>query len=84
MLGMVFNVCILLLLYPFALGIMGQWGKKPAILFVILVMAIGAVGIVYFTLHADLCPAEWPGVASLTEPSLGRDTHSNPTSTITV
>jgi hypothetical protein len=74
-LGMVFNVWILVLLYPFALGIMGQWGKKPFILFVMLVMTIGAVGIVYFTLHAAY-PAEWSevaasslGKASLTGPS---------------
>ncbi|KAK1697746.1 hypothetical protein QYE76_014443 [Lolium multiflorum] len=66
-LGMVFNVWILVLLYPFALGIMGQWGKRPVILFVMLVMAIGAVGIVYFTLHAPY-PAEWSEVAA----SLGR------------
>nr|AZJ17156.1 cellulose synthase-like CslF4 [Avena sativa] len=56
-LGMVFNVWILVLLYPFALGIMGQWGKRPVILFVMLVVAIGAVGIVYFTLHTPY-PAE--------------------------
>uniref|UniRef100_A0ACD5V0A7 Uncharacterized protein n=1 Tax=Avena sativa TaxID=4498 RepID=A0ACD5V0A7_AVESA len=66
-LGMVFNVWILVLLYPFALGIMGQWGKRPVILFVMLVMAIGAVGIVYFTLHTPY-PAEWSEVAA----SLGK------------
>jgi mixed-linked glucan synthase len=52
MLGMVFNVWILALLYPFAQGITGQWGKKPIILFTILVMAIGAVATTYVTFHA--------------------------------
>ncbi|KAK3125327.1 hypothetical protein QOZ80_7BG0603390 [Eleusine coracana subsp. coracana] len=52
LLGMVFNVWILVLLYPFGLGIMGQWGKKPIILFIILVMAIGAVAITHVTFHA--------------------------------
>ncbi|KAK1697747.1 hypothetical protein QYE76_014444 [Lolium multiflorum] len=67
-LGMMFNMCILVLLYPFALGIMGQWGKRPVILFVILVMATGAVGVLHFTLHAQY-PAEvaaFAGEASLT------------------
>ncbi|KAL6856093.1 hypothetical protein ACP4OV_018895 [Aristida adscensionis] len=63
MLGMVFNVWILVLLYPFALGIMGQWGKKPAILFVILVMAIGAVVIMYVTFHA-IYPIVWSEITA--------------------
>lgn len=50
-LGMVFNVCILVLLYPFALGIMGRWGKKPIVLFLVFVMAIGAVMIMYIAFH---------------------------------
>ena len=49
MLGMVFNVWILVLLYPFALGIMGQWGKKPAILFILQLMSICSVAIMYIT-----------------------------------
>ncbi|KAM3215474.1 hypothetical protein ACQJBY_067474 [Aegilops geniculata] len=52
-LGMVFNVGTLVLLYPFALGIMGQWGKRPGILLVMLVMAIGTVGLLYVTLQQD-------------------------------
>ncbi|XP_062189873.1 putative mixed-linked glucan synthase 1 [Phragmites australis] len=63
MLGMVFNVWILVLLYPFALGIMGQWGKKPATLFVVLVMTIGAVVIIYVTFHAAY-PTGWSEIAT--------------------
>jgi mixed-linked glucan synthase len=72
---MVFNVWILVLLYPFALGIMGKWGKKPIILFIILVMAIGAVTITYVTFHATYQTA-WSDIArsvsnpeSVTRPS---------------
>ncbi|KQK15829.1 mixed-linked glucan synthase 2 [Brachypodium distachyon] len=75
MLGMVFNVWILVLLYPFALGIMGRWGKRPALLFVMLVMAIGAVALLYIMLHGARYPSELSevaaslGKASLTGPS---------------
>jgi mixed-linked glucan synthase len=61
-LGMVFNVWILVLLYPFALGIMGHWGKKPIILFIILVMAIGAVTVTYVTFQATYQTA-WSDIA---------------------
>ncbi|KAL6657842.1 hypothetical protein ACP70R_005622 [Stipagrostis hirtigluma subsp. patula] len=63
MLGVVFNVWILVLLYPFALGIMGQWGKKPVILFVMLVMTIGAVVFMYVTFHA-MYPTVWSGITA--------------------
>jgi cellulose synthase/poly-beta-1,6-N-acetylglucosamine synthase-like glycosyltransferase len=62
-LGMVFNVWILVLLYPFALGIMGHWGKKPAILFVLLVMAIGTVAVVYISFSATY-PVGWSDMAA--------------------
>ncbi|VAH29135.1 unnamed protein product [Triticum turgidum subsp. durum] len=74
LLGMLFNVWIIVLLYPFALGIMGKWGKRPVILFVMLVMAIGAVALVYVTFHAPY-PADFSeaaaslGEASVTGPS---------------
>uniref|UniRef100_A0A0D9X061 Glycosyltransferase 2-like domain-containing protein n=1 Tax=Leersia perrieri TaxID=77586 RepID=A0A0D9X061_9ORYZ len=51
-LGTLFNVWILVLLYPFALGIMGKWGKRPAILFALLVLAVAAVAVMYIALHA--------------------------------
>ncbi|CAD6255029.1 unnamed protein product [Miscanthus lutarioriparius] len=62
-LGMVFNVWILVLLYPFALGVMGQWGKRPAILFVMLVVAIGTVAVVYISFRATY-PVGWSGMAA--------------------
>ncbi|KAJ1291347.1 hypothetical protein BS78_02G309800 [Paspalum vaginatum] len=62
-LGMVFNVWILVLLYPFALGIMGHWGKKPAILFFMLVMAISTVAVMYVTFHAT-DPTGWSEMAT--------------------
>jgi 1,4-beta-D-xylan synthase len=36
--GLLFNVWVLLLLYPFAFGIMGRWSKRPYLLFVLLVV----------------------------------------------
>ncbi|OEL23112.1 Mixed-linked glucan synthase 2 [Dichanthelium oligosanthes] len=63
MLGMVFNVWILVLLYPFALGIMGQWGKKPAILLILLVMSIGTVAVMYVTFRATY-PSDWSEIAA--------------------
>jgi cellulose synthase/poly-beta-1,6-N-acetylglucosamine synthase-like glycosyltransferase len=62
-LGMVFNVWILVLLNPFALGIMGRWGKRPAILFVILVVAIGTVAVVYVAFRATY-PVGWSDMAA--------------------
>uniref|UniRef100_A0A0E0AL82 Glycosyltransferase 2-like domain-containing protein n=1 Tax=Oryza glumipatula TaxID=40148 RepID=A0A0E0AL82_9ORYZ len=66
-LGMVFNVWTLVLLYPFALGIMGQWGKRPVVLFVATVMAVAAVAIMYVAFGAPY-QAELSGVAA----SLGK------------
>ncbi|KAJ1276967.1 hypothetical protein BS78_05G257600 [Paspalum vaginatum] len=66
MLGMVFNVWILVLLHPFALGIMGHWGKKPAILFFMLVMSISTVAVMYVTFHATY--TGWSEIAT----SLGK------------
>uniref|UniRef100_A0A0D9X062 Uncharacterized protein n=1 Tax=Leersia perrieri TaxID=77586 RepID=A0A0D9X062_9ORYZ len=67
-LGMVFNVWILVLLYPFALGIMGQWGKRPAVLFVAMVMAVAAVALMYVVFRAPYQADQWLGVAA----SLGK------------
>ncbi|VAH02540.1 unnamed protein product [Triticum turgidum subsp. durum] len=52
--GLVFNVWMLLLLYPFALGIMGRWSKRPYILFVVLVTAVAATASVYVALAGSL------------------------------
>jgi hypothetical protein len=62
MLGTVLNVSILMLLYPFALGIMGSWGKRPVTLFLVLVLAVATIGGVYFTLHAH--PSHWSQLTS--------------------
>ncbi|VAH14763.1 unnamed protein product [Triticum turgidum subsp. durum] len=52
--GLVFNVWMLLLLYPFALGIMGRWSKRPYILFIVLVTAVAATASVYVALAGSL------------------------------
>uniref|UniRef100_A0A0E0I256 Uncharacterized protein n=1 Tax=Oryza nivara TaxID=4536 RepID=A0A0E0I256_ORYNI len=52
--GLVFNVWVLVLLYPFALGIMGRWGKRPCALFALLVAACAAVAAGFVAVHAVL------------------------------
>ncbi|BAF21860.1 mixed-linked glucan synthase 2 [Oryza sativa Japonica Group] len=64
-LGMVFNVWILVLLYPFALGVMGQWGKRPAVLFVAMAMAVAAVAAMYVAFGAPYQAELSGGAASL-------------------
>uniref|UniRef100_A0A0D3GS86 Uncharacterized protein n=3 Tax=Oryza TaxID=4527 RepID=A0A0D3GS86_9ORYZ len=64
-LGMVFNVWILVLLYPFALGVMGQWGKRPAVLFVAMAMAVAAVASMYVAFGAPYQAELSGGAASL-------------------
>ncbi|KAL6856096.1 hypothetical protein ACP4OV_018898 [Aristida adscensionis] len=54
--GLLFNVWILLLLYPFALGIMGPWSKRPYLLVALLVLALAAVASAYVALLAVLAP----------------------------
>ncbi|KAL5197949.1 hypothetical protein ABZP36_001461 [Zizania latifolia] len=64
-LGMVFNVWILVLLYPFALGVMGQWGKRPSVLFVALAMVVAGVAVMYVAFLSPYDQAEWSaGVAA--------------------
>jgi 1,4-beta-D-xylan synthase len=48
--GLLFNVWMLLLLYPFALGVMGRWSKRPYLLFALLLVTIAAVASVYIAL----------------------------------
>ncbi|PNT68812.1 hypothetical protein BRADI_3g45515v3 [Brachypodium distachyon] len=48
--GLTFNVWMLLLLYPFALGIMGLWSKRPYVLFALLLAAVAATASVYVVL----------------------------------
>ncbi|CAM0908138.1 unnamed protein product [Alopecurus aequalis] len=50
-LGLLFNVWIMVLLYPFALAIMGRWAKRPAILIVLLPVAFVLVCLVYVSVH---------------------------------
>uniref|UniRef100_A0A0A9DVX1 Uncharacterized protein n=1 Tax=Arundo donax TaxID=35708 RepID=A0A0A9DVX1_ARUDO len=54
--GLLFNVWVLLLLYPFGLGIMGRWSKRPYLLFLLLVAAVVAVASVYVALLAVFAP----------------------------
>ncbi|KAL6856094.1 hypothetical protein ACP4OV_018896 [Aristida adscensionis] len=49
--GLVFNVWILLLIYPFALGMMGRWSKRPYILFIFFVIAFIVTALVYIGIH---------------------------------
>jgi 1,4-beta-D-xylan synthase len=51
-LGLVFNAWILLLIYPFALGIMGRWSKRPYLLFIFFMIAFAAVAGVVIAIHA--------------------------------
>ena len=50
-LGLLFNVWIMVLLYPFALAIMGRWAKRPIILLVLLPAVFVIVGVIYVALH---------------------------------
>jgi mixed-linked glucan synthase len=58
--GLLFNVWVLLLLYPFALGLMGRWSKRPYLLFVLLVVVLAAVAGVYVAVLAVLPPGTVP------------------------
>ncbi|CAO1941653.1 unnamed protein product [Urochloa humidicola] len=50
-LGLLFNVWIMVLLYPFALAIMGSWAKRPIILVVLLPAVFVVVGVIYVGFH---------------------------------
>jgi cellulose synthase/poly-beta-1,6-N-acetylglucosamine synthase-like glycosyltransferase len=50
-LGLLFNLWIMVLLYPFALAIMGRWAKRPIILVVLLPTVFVVVGVIYVALH---------------------------------
>ncbi|TVU38470.1 hypothetical protein EJB05_11842, partial [Eragrostis curvula] len=50
-LGLVFNAWMMVMLYPFALAVMGRWSKRPAVLFVLLPSAFVAVALAYVGLH---------------------------------
>ncbi|CAM0952398.1 unnamed protein product [Alopecurus aequalis] len=52
--GLVFNLWMLLLLYPFALGIMGRWSKRPYILFALLAAAVAVIASVYAALAGSV------------------------------
>ena len=78
--GLLFNVWVLLLLYPFALGIMGRWSKRPYLLFVLLVVALAAIVLAYVALLAVLPPGSvppfrlgrWSGVGAIISPASWR------------
>ncbi|KAF8664440.1 hypothetical protein HU200_054612 [Digitaria exilis] len=50
-LGLLFNIWIMFLLYPFALAIMGRWAKRPVILVVLLPVIFVLVALLYVGLH---------------------------------
>ncbi|CAL5062250.1 unnamed protein product [Urochloa decumbens] len=50
-LGLLFNVWIMVLLYPFALAIMGRWAKRPIILVVLLPAVFLVFGVIYVAFH---------------------------------
>lgn len=45
-LGLVFNAWILVLIYPFALGIIGRWSKRPYVLFILFIIAFVLIALV--------------------------------------
>ncbi|XP_040381876.1 probable mixed-linked glucan synthase 8 [Oryza brachyantha] len=51
-LGLVFNVWILILIYPFALGIMGRWSKRPCILFILILISLIIIALVDIAVQA--------------------------------
>ncbi|XP_047092461.1 probable mixed-linked glucan synthase 3 [Lolium rigidum] len=46
-LGLIFNIWVMALLYPFALAMLGKRGKRPIILFIVLPLAFITVGVTY-------------------------------------
>uniref|UniRef100_A0A0D9X059 Glycosyltransferase 2-like domain-containing protein n=1 Tax=Leersia perrieri TaxID=77586 RepID=A0A0D9X059_9ORYZ len=58
--GLLFNVWILVLLYPFALGIMGSWSKRPWALLALLVAACAAVAAGFVAVHAVIAAGFGP------------------------
>jgi hypothetical protein len=46
-LGLIFNIWVMALLYPFALAMLGKRGKRPIILFIVLPLAFVTVGVTY-------------------------------------
>uniref|UniRef100_A0A0D9X064 Glycosyltransferase 2-like domain-containing protein n=1 Tax=Leersia perrieri TaxID=77586 RepID=A0A0D9X064_9ORYZ len=49
--GLIFNMWVMFLLYPFALAIMGRWAKRPIILAVLLPVAFVIIALVYVMTH---------------------------------
>ncbi|VAH29130.1 probable mixed-linked glucan synthase 8 isoform X1 [Triticum urartu] len=51
-LGLVFNAWILVLIYPFALGMIGRWSKRPYILFILFVIVFILIALVDIAIQA--------------------------------
>uniref|UniRef100_A0A0A9CDB0 CSLF3-cellulose synthase-like family F n=1 Tax=Arundo donax TaxID=35708 RepID=A0A0A9CDB0_ARUDO len=49
--GLLFNIWVMFLLYPFALAIVGRWAKRPIILVVLLPVVFVLVALLYVGLH---------------------------------
>ncbi|CAN6168387.1 unnamed protein product [Urochloa humidicola] len=75
--GLLFNVWVLLLLYPFALGIMGRWSKRPYLLFALLVDVLAVIAAAYVLLLPVFAPGSvspfwlglWSGVRDIISPA---------------
>lgn len=53
-LGLLFNMWIMVLLYPFALAIIGRWAKRTGILFILLPIAFLSTALMYIGIHTFL------------------------------
>jgi 1,4-beta-D-xylan synthase len=51
-LGLVFNMWILVLIYPFALGIIGRWSKRPYVLFILFIIAFIVIAMLDIAIQA--------------------------------
>ncbi|XP_051215412.1 probable mixed-linked glucan synthase 8 isoform X2 [Lolium perenne] len=51
-LGLLFNAWILVLIYPFALGMIGRWSKKPYVLFIMFIIAFIVIAMLDIAIQA--------------------------------
>ncbi|KAM0900813.1 hypothetical protein ACQ4PT_020384 [Festuca glaucescens] len=51
-LGLLFNAWILVLIYPFALGMIGRWSKRPYVLFIMFIIAFIVIAMLDIAIQA--------------------------------